>query len=608
MGSIADRFRPKLGADWPVVLPAMLDAVLEDDSHNPESVIGRVLGTWSGDEQLDESLRKALTLDAIAFLLSERHGGEWGQTYLGPFAAGQDNAGKVWTVPAREVVAADAIEHWRERARSIEHHIARARYSDTAWDLAPLVGVKRDREDAVRAVDSYLGQCVNSGSELHQERCLRRAHELAAACGDKNRRANVRTSLFELCQLTESEACERYRFLACDLYLLDKRSGASEEERSKVLDWMEGGLSRCVSDGDPFDGERYHERLDLHYRRSGDDESRKRIAREFGELLEAWAAKGNGMLAMHNYKKAHEVYSAAGLAEEAKAVRARVEGATAQSQDELVEFSTEVEIPTEKLQAFVEGIVSRPWPEALHAFVANYWHRRAEFEKQLDNWLEGSQISVVMPLTVMTESGDSVDLKSPAEDRESHVVTKGMHLLHFAAISMGHVLDELLPRHDLTPERLTELIDESPIFLDARRPLVDRAFKAYCMGDYITFLHLGVPEAESVLRALYQNATQQASSTSRDSRRWRKITLNQMLDDKALGEFLGDDAVFYLKVVLTHNLGMNMRNLVSHGLVTASWCNKYRADRLLHVLLMLSLLVRATPQDAVEADQPAQDE
>ncbi len=607
MGNIADRFRPKLGADWPVILPAMLDAVLAADSHTPESVIGRVLGAWSGDEQLDESLRKALTLDAVAFLLSERHGGEWGQTYLGPFASGQDNAGKVCTVPARETVTVEAIEHWRERARAIEHHTARARYSDAAWDLAPLVGVSRDREDAVRAVDSYLGQCVNSGSEHHQERCLRRAHELAVACGDKNRRANVRTSLFEMCLLAESEACERHRFLACDLYLLDKRSEASEEERSKVLDWMEGGLARCVSDGDPFDGERYHERLDLHYRRLGDDESRKRVARAFGGLLEAWAAKGNGILAMHNYKKAHGVYIAAGLAEEAKSVRTKVEGATAQSQDELAEFSTEIEIPAEQLQAFVEGIVSRPLPVALHAFVVNYWHRRAEFERQLDCWLEGAPITGVMPLTVMTESGDSVDLKSPSEDRESHVVTNGMHLLQFAGISMRRVLDELLPRHVLTPERLTELTDESPIFLDARRPLVARAFKAYCMGDYITFLHLGVPEAESALRVLFQIATQQSSSTSRDSKRWRRITLNQVLDDKALEACLGDDAVFYLKVVLTHDLGMNMRNLVSHGLVTAAWCNRNRADRLFHVLLMLSLLVRTTPPDTAEADQPEQD-
>jgi Domain of unknown function (DUF4209) len=601
MGDLANRFWPKLGADWPAPLDAMFDAVLTDDPHNPESVIGRVLGAWSGDERLDENLRKTLTLDAIALLLSERHGGEWGKTHFGPFASGTEKDGEVFTVPPREAITSEAVDHWRDRARTLKHHVARARYSDAAWDLAPLVGVTRDREDAVRAVDSYLGQCVNSGSELHQERCLRRAHELAMACGDENRRTNVRTSLFELCRLAESEACQRYRFLACDLYLLDKRSGASEEERSKVLSWMEEGLARCVDDGDPFDGECYFERLDLHCRRSGDDEFRKRVSRDFGGLLEAWAAKGSGMLAMHNYKKAHEVYSAAGLTEEAKAVRAKVEGATAQTQDELVKFSTTVEVPTEQLHAFVEGIVSRPWPAALHAFVANYLHRRAEFEKQLDTWLKGSQISGVMPLTVLTESGDSVDLKSPAEDRESHVITKGMHLLHFAGISMRRVLDEMLSRHGLTPQRLTELTDESPIFVDARRPLVARAFKAYCMRDYITFLHLGVPEVESALRVLYQNSTQQASSTSRDSKRWRKITLNQVLDDRALEEFLGADAVFYLKVALTHDLGMNMRNLVSHGLVTAAWCNRYRADRLFHVLVMLSLFVRAT-RDTVKAE------
>lgn len=611
MSDIADRFRPRLGTDWPKPLAAMLDAAMAEDAHEPEHVIGRILESWAADETVDQAIREALAHDAIAFELSDHHGGEWGDTHFGPWGSGRTKAGDVVTAPRRERLTEAAVEHWRSRAEFLEHHVARARFSDAAWDLASVLGLTRRREDAIRAIDSYIGQCANSGSELHIERCLRRAHALARAIGDAQRAANVRTSLFELCRIAESEACERLRFLACDLYLVDKLSEATDAEKTVVVGWMEEGLQRCVEQGNPFDGERFAERLDLHYRR-GDTESRQRIARTFGGLLEGWAAKGNGMLAMHNYKKAHQVYQAAGLSAEAKAVRAKVQTATSQSHDEMARLSTSVEIPRDEMDAFVESIVGQEWPKALRRFVANFLHRRTEFEKQLDTWLKSSTMYGLVSQTVLTESGDSVDLKSPQEDRESHVILKGTEVLSFAEVFLRCVLDELWARHAVNPEKLAAVTDRSPLFPAERRPLIKRAAQAYCLRDYATFLHLAMPQIEHAIRLLFRHAAQQATTTSRDSKRWRTLTLNQILDSDALSRLLGDDIALYMRIVLTHDLGMNMRNLVSHGLVNQSWCSRGRADRLLHVMLLIALSVQntASPEqrlddtvpDGIEAD------
>jgi hypothetical protein len=605
MGDISDRFRPKLGPDWPKPLPAMLDAALGDDAHDPEHLIGRILQSWSSEETLDGDLQAALRADALALNLSDHHGGEWGATYFGPWGSMRTESGEVVTAPPRESLNAEAVAQWRERAEAIEHHVARARFSDAAWDLAGLVGQDRRREDALLAIDSYIGQCAESRSELHQERCLSRAHALARAIGDATRSANVRTSLMELCRLTEGEACQRLRFLACDLYLLDKKSDANDEERTTIVSWMEDGLAQCVDQGDPFDGERYAERLDLYYRRPESAEERKRVARSFGGLLEEWASKGDGMLAMHNYKKAHEVYQAAGLSAEAKAVRTKVQTATARSQDEMAKFSTSVEISQEDMNAFVESIAGQEWPEALRQLVGQFLHRRAEFEKQLDAWLEGSTMYGLMPLSVVTESGDSVDLKSPGEDRESHVILKGTEVLRFSEMFMARTLDELFVRHEVTPEKLLTLTDESPLIGDDRRPMIKRALRAFMLRDYVAFIHLAMPQVEHAIRLLFRHAAQNATTTSRDSKRWRTLTLNQILENDAMAKLLGEDIVLYLRVVLTHDLGLNMRNLVCHGLVPQAWFSRGRADRLFHVILLLSLLIRKG--QGPEADPDAAD-
>lgn len=588
----------------------MLDAAMTEDAHEPEEVVGNILDAWSADETVNEELRRALGQDALAFVLSDHHGREWGDAHFGPWGSGQSVSGEVITAPRRERLTQGTIEHWRSRAELLTHHVARARYSDAAWDLAPLVGLVPCREDAIRAIDSYIGQCANSRSELHQERCLRRAHSLARAIGDAQRAANVRTSLLELCRATESDAIDRLRFLACDLYLLDKKSSATAEDRTTLVRWMEDGLKRCVEQGNPFDCEQFADRLDVHYRRQGGTEEQKRVARDYGGLLEAWAAKGNGMLAMHNYKKAHSVYQAAGLTTEAKLVRSKVQTATAQSQDEMAKLSATIEIPNDQMETFVENIVAQEWSESLRLFVANFLHRRREFEKQLDLWLKASTMYGLVSQTVITESGDSVDLKSPQEDRESHVILKGTEVLIFAEVFLCRVLDEVLVRHDVTPVKLVEVIEASPLFPDNRRGLIERAVRSYFLRDYAGFLHLAMPQIEHAIRLLFQHAAQKATTTSRDSKRWRQLTLNQILDSDSLTQLLGDDVVTYLRLVLTHDLGMNLRNLLCHGLVNQSWCSRGRADRLLHVLLLLALLLRSEriPGQRLNRGEPGCDE
>lgn len=595
MSDIAERFRPTLGPDWPAPLPKMLDAALAQEAHHPESLIGRILEQWAVNEAVSEELRADLDADSLAFVLSNRHGGQWGKTHFGPWGSGTTESGEVVTAPARARLTADTVAKWRERTKQVDHHVAVARYSDAAWDLAPLVGLKRDRADAVRAIDSYIGLCERSRSELHIESSLNRAATLAASIGDQQRAANVRTSLLALCRLEESEARERLRFLACDLYLLAGSSNAKDEDKATVLAWMEEGLATCVKQSDPFDGERYFERLDLHYRRAGDSEARKRVGLAFGGLLESWASKGNGMLAMHNYKRAHEVYQAAGLRDESLAVRARVQEATARSQDEMACFSTTVEIPADKMDAFVRGIVDGTWPEVLTRFVGEFLHRRAEFERQLQTWLDGSAIYGLMSQTIITASGDSIQLQSPQEDRESHVILKSAEVLRFAELFMCRVLDELWLVHGASPENVLSILIESPLIADDRYAILKRALKGYWLRDYVSFITLAVPQVEHGIRLLFRHAAKHATTTSRDSKRWRTLTLNQILDGDALRELLGEDVVLYLRVVLTHDLGMNMRNLVCHGLVGDRWFNRGHADRMMHVLLLLAMLARLKP-------------
>jgi hypothetical protein len=59
-----------------------------------------------------------------------------------------------------------------------------------------------------------------------------------------------------------------------------------------------------------------------------------------------------------------------------------------------------------------------------------------------------------------------------------------------------------------------------------------------------------MPQIEHAIRLLFRHAAQEATTTSRDSKRWRTLTLNQILDNDALTKLLGNDIALYLRIVL----------------------------------------------------------
>ena len=53
---------------------------------------------------------------------------------------------------------------------------------------------------------------------------------------------------------------------------------------------------------------------------------------------------------------------------------------------------------------------------------------------------------------------------------------------------------------------------------------------------------------------------------------------------------LTEDGAYYLRLVLTNQLGLNLRNLMCHGIATPQHFGYNAAAWLLHVLFMLSAI------------------
>lgn len=101
-----------------------------------------------------------------------------------------------------------------------------------------------------------------------------------------------------------------------------------------------------------------------------------------------------------------------------------------------------------------------------------------------------------------------------------------------------------------------------------------------------------VPHVEHVLRQLLRMLGKPTNKHRRaDLTVMVEKTLNDILEhEQVIRDFLGEDIVTYLRVVLCDPRGLNVRNRVAHGLMEAASFNRLVSDRLFHIVLLLALI------------------
>ncbi len=101
-----------------------------------------------------------------------------------------------------------------------------------------------------------------------------------------------------------------------------------------------------------------------------------------------------------------------------------------------------------------------------------------------------------------------------------------------------------------------------------------------------------VPQIEHCLRRLLAMLGKPTNKHRRsDLHVMIEKSLNDILEtEPVIQQCLGDDATFYLRVLLCDPRGFNVRNDLSHGLLKPTFFNRFLSDRMIHVLFLLALL------------------
>lgn len=149
------------------------------------------------------------------------------------------------------------------------------------------------------------------------------------------------------------------------------------------------------------------------------------------------------------------------------------------------------------------------------------------------------------------------------------------------------IFEILIEDYNLNAEDFMRKFDRWELLDKRNRPFVEVGIKRFLEGDYISSLHILVPQFESTLRRLFANAGYATTSIKKGTAQHEE-TFNEFLKREEIKDALGENIHKLIQIVMVEQTGLNLRNDIAHGLIGFSNVTKTKCVLVIYLYLLLT--------------------
>jgi len=188
---------------------------------------------------------------------------------------------------------------------------------------------------------------------------------------------------------------------------------------------------------------------------------------------------------------------------------------------------------------------------------------------------------------IIDSKGRTSGIAATKEQKKIHKVSESIQI-YFSFFKLQ--IDEIFKEFNVVDSSSFNYLIEKSIYLDfSDKIIVKKGIDFYISEDYISFMHLIIPRIENILRNFLESLGGSVIGRIRNDGFNYKI-LSDILKEDLIEETFTKDLILYLKIVLSENLGLNLRNELSHGIIDVRKCNEENSSIAFHTLLFLLFL------------------
>lgn len=256
--------------------------------------------------------------------------------------------------------------------------------------------------------------------------------------------------------------------------------------------------------------------------------------------------------------------------------------------DSMQELSHSIEIPNEQLDAYLDSMTNGGLEVTLRRIAAQFIPKKDQVEQQVLELAKNYPLTFLFTKTLQDHKGRPIaTIGSIEEDLEGNIIHQLSSEMNTNAFFLRHSFKKALELYNIKVQDLIDFVLVSPIFEETKKDLIYAGLQAYLNQDYISAIHILVPQTESAIRTLVELT---GGATLRKNRQGglQLRTFDDLLRNEKVEECFGIDLSFYFRILLTEQRGWNIRNNICHGISPSGAFNPSTADRVMHVILCLA--------------------
>jgi len=469
----------------------------------------------------------------------------------------------------------------------------KARLADLTW----LKQTKRDVRFALAAIDAYRSIPLDTETWVRGGReCWARAIQLARMLkgGAGNRVAEIEAAILKAFE----SATKQDGFLGVWLADLLESHGLGRNQRAVIAQKLATLAGEFDADGDLHRAREYFSAAAKWFKLAGDE---AKTASMTVSQAEGWVKEAVARVSSENpshmaaatfYENAIQIYRTIPHAERAAhrvderlvELRAHLSESGEKSLSEMGRVSSPG-VDISKLVENARKAVSGKTPiEALKAF-CNLHHgvdAKEARESALER-LRNHPLQALFPATVMSRDGRVIakrpGLSLSGTPSEGDEVTIMAEMIKDYGILLGIVVQgDILPaleilwlEHRLHEADFVGLANQSPIVPKDRVRIFGKALFAGYDRDFVTALHLLVPQIEHLVRHHLKQSGVKTTALDLNGIE-NEIGLTGLMDLPEAEKIFGANLSFEIRALFCDPFGPNLRNELAHGLLDDEAC------------------------------------
>jgi hypothetical protein len=259
--------------------------------------------------------------------------------------------------------------------------------------------------------------------------------------------------------------------------------------------------------------------------------------------------------------------------------------------------SIPIEINKEQLEPLISGVSEAPAPECLQMLALHPTLRlsRSEVQASVVSTAAIAPLSSMFSHVTLRGGGQALAPSDPDEAARLKLYQQGTMMLRIQeGLLLNEILTRLIARDDLGAEAVLAHLTSRGAVAEDNLPVVEVGIRRLWDGDWVSAIHILVPQLEDVIRNLMRRL---GRDPMRPHRMIEGISLEAPLGvilSELSSAGVPDDLLFMMQLVFDL-FGYDLRNQTAHGLIRMGDCTQDNAVRVLQLYLMVCEVSLAQP-------------